>query len=33
MYLTQILETTNIQSPTIDDDVYRALTAAYEIYA
>lgn len=32
-YLTQILETTNIQSPTVDDDVYRALTASYEIYA
>lgn len=32
-YLTQILETADIQSPTIDDDVYRALTAAYEIYA
>lgn len=32
-YLTQILETTNIQSPTVDDNVYRALTAAYKIYA
>jgi dimeric dUTPase (all-alpha-NTP-PPase superfamily) len=32
-YLTEIMDKTDINSPTIDEDVYAALTAAYHVYA
>jgi dimeric dUTPase (all-alpha-NTP-PPase superfamily) len=32
-YLTDILKTINLESPTIDNDLYEALTAAYHLHA
>jgi dimeric dUTPase (all-alpha-NTP-PPase superfamily) len=32
-YLTDILTTINLESPTIDNDLYEALTAAYHLHA